>query len=230
MTLNKLTDFYVENYWRPNTWLKGHYLYQKSGSSVLGYTKQTAVPPQPAGEPWVPLHGRCSPPICAAHSCVVLRCCRPAPGAELGTDTSPPAPPHESAVQSAPIAPLATILSVWRGRKHENSVREQQELYSECLLLVCMETGMGDHSNYVITLIVLCVLSPAATMWLHVKLKKSDITEWSKSYIKEEKMKIEQLRTYGQKHHLNGQSGTEKNKLWEIRTHSTPKSLYDHLL
>lgn len=74
--------------------------------------KPATAPLQPAGEPWGPLHGRCFPPVGGVQSCVVLRGCGPAPAAGLGTDISPLAPQHESAFQSAPIAPLATVLSV----------------------------------------------------------------------------------------------------------------------
>lgn len=86
--------------------------------SDLRKSKPACVPPRPAGESWPPLPGRCFPPACVAWSCVVLHYRGPAPASELETDTSPPVPQCESAVQSAPIAPWATILSAWMGRQY----------------------------------------------------------------------------------------------------------------
>lgn len=95
--------------------------------SDFKHTTPTTAPPQPVGESWRPLPGRCFLSACAVQSCIVHQSCGQGPAAGLGTDTFPPTPQHEYVVQSAPIAPLATILSVWMGTQHGTSVQEQQE-------------------------------------------------------------------------------------------------------
>lgn len=77
------------------------------------HTKSATVPPQPAGETWLPLLGRRFPPACAVRSCVVPLCCGPAPAVGWGTDTFPPALQHKHAGQSSPSAPSAIVLSAW---------------------------------------------------------------------------------------------------------------------
>jgi len=127
------------------------YVYQNGNTRVLRYTP---VPPQPAGGLCVPLHGRCFPPACAVQSCVDRHCCGPVPAAGLGTDTSPPAPLHESAGQSGPTAPLATVLSVCMGRTHHES-STRNTLYG------CFDCLWTTPSNCVMPFIVSCVLLPA---------------------------------------------------------------------
>lgn len=147
-------------------YLTGCTLYSHSDTIFLRYTEPTTLPPQPAVEPWVPLHVRCSPPVCAAQSCVVLHCCGPAPAAGSETDTSPLAPQLESAVQSAPIAPWATTLLVWMGRKHKKTVfknsrnsRSSKRFTLNVYLCFVWKLVEATATNHVITLIVLCVLS-----------------------------------------------------------------------
>lgn len=78
------------------------------------HTKPATVPPQPAGETWLPLLGRRFPPAWAVCSCVVPLCCGPAPAAGWETDTSPPALQCEHAGRSSPSVPSAIVLSAWK--------------------------------------------------------------------------------------------------------------------
>lgn len=146
-----------------NNYLTGSSLYSQSDTVFLRYTKPTTLPLQPAVEPWVPLHVRCSPPVCAAQSCVVLHCCGPAPAAGSETDTSPLAPQLEFAAQSAPIAPWATTLLVWMGRKHKKpacrSSRSSKWFTLNVYFWFFWKLVEATATNYMITLIVLCVLS-----------------------------------------------------------------------
>lgn len=92
-----------------------------------GHTKSATVPPQPAGETWLPLLERRFPPAWAVCSCVVPLCCGPAPAAGWETDTSPPALQCEHADRSSPSVPSATVLSAWKRQQRGNSLKEQQE-------------------------------------------------------------------------------------------------------
>lgn len=164
-----------------------------SDTIFFRYTEPTTLPPQPAVEPWVPLHVRCSPPVCAAQSCVVLHCCGPAPAAGSETDTSPLAPQLESAVQSAPIAPWATTLLVWMGRKHKKTVcrnsrnsrssRSSKRFTLNVYFSFVWKLVEATAFNYVITLIVLCVLSASDKKAIAWEIGESDIICNSLKYI-----------------------------------------------